>query len=158
MDSTILATREAHRLHWKWKWKLLSCVRLFATRGLQVHRILQARILEWVALSLLQGIFPTQGLNPGLPHYRWILYQLSHKGSPRILEWVAYPFSSRSSRPRALTNKCRVFCTAGRFFTNWATREAHRLHYQSLIDMSDWKIQSKIEKSRYLTWKQNKYS
>ena len=37
---------------------------------------------------LLQGIFPTQGSNPGLPHCRRILYQLSHKGSPRILEWV----------------------------------------------------------------------
>ena len=46
--------------------------------------------------SLLQGIFPTQGLNPGPPHCRQILYQLSHKGSPRILEWVARPFSSRS--------------------------------------------------------------
>ena len=34
------------------------------------------------SLSLLQKIFPTQGLNPGLPHCRWILYQLSHKGSP----------------------------------------------------------------------------
>ena len=34
------------------------------------------------SLSLLQGIFPTQGLNPGLPHCRCILYQLSHKGSP----------------------------------------------------------------------------
>ena len=45
------------------------------------------------SFSLLQGIFPTQGLNPGLPHCRWILYQLSHKGNPRILEWVAYPFS-----------------------------------------------------------------
>ena len=32
-------------------------------------------------LSLLQGIFPTQGWNPGLPHCRWIFYQLSHKGS-----------------------------------------------------------------------------
>ena len=53
-----------------------------------------------VTLSLLQGIFPTQGSKPGLPHCRWILYQLSHKGSPRILQWVAYPFSSRSSRPR----------------------------------------------------------
>ena len=30
------------------------------------------------SLSLLQGIFPTQGSNPGLPHCRWILYQLSH--------------------------------------------------------------------------------
>ena len=49
------------------------------------------------SLSLLQGIFPTQGSNPGLLHCKWILYQLSHKGSPRILEWVAYPFSSGSS-------------------------------------------------------------
>ena len=71
------------------------------------------------SLSLLQGIFPTQGLNPGLPHCRQILYQLSHKGSSRILEWVAYPLSSRSFRPK---NPTRVSCTAGRFFTNWAIR------------------------------------
>ena len=38
------------------------------------------------SLSLLQGIFPTQGSNPGLLHCRWILYQLSHKGSPDPLE------------------------------------------------------------------------
>ena len=74
------------------------------------------------SLSLLQGIFTTQGSNPGLPHCRWILYQLSHKGSPRILGWVAYPFSSRSSWPR---NQTGVSCIAGRFFTNWAIREAH---------------------------------
>ena len=37
------------------------------------------------SLSLLQWIIPTQGLNPGLPHSRRILYELSHKGSPRIL-------------------------------------------------------------------------
>ena len=49
------------------------------------------------SLSLLQEIFPTQGSNPGLLHCRWILYQLSHQGSPRILEWVAYPFSRGSS-------------------------------------------------------------
>ena len=42
--------------------------------------------------SLLQGIFQTQGLNPGLPHCRRILCCVNHKGSPRILEWVAYPF------------------------------------------------------------------
>ena len=36
------------------------------------------------SLSLLQGIFPTQGSNPGLPHCRWILYQLSHQGSPTV--------------------------------------------------------------------------
>ena len=73
------------------------------------------------SLSLLQGIFSTQGANVGLLHYRQILYQLTHKGSPRILEWVAYPFSSGSSRPR---NRTRVSCIADRFFTNWAIREA----------------------------------
>ena len=52
------------------------------------------------SLSLFQGIFPTQGSNPGLPHCKQVLCQLSHKGSPRILEWVAYPFFSSSSRPR----------------------------------------------------------
>ena len=52
------------------------------------------------SLSLLQGIFPTQGSNPSLLHCRRILYQLIHKVSPRILEWVAYSFSSGSSRPR----------------------------------------------------------
>ena len=52
------------------------------------------------SLSLLQGIFPTQGSNPGLPHCRRILYQLSHKGSPRILEWVAITSSRGSSQPR----------------------------------------------------------
>ena len=74
------------------------------------------------SLSLLQGIFPTQGLNPGLWHCRQILYQLSHKGSPRILEWVVYPVSRGSSWPRNWTG---VSCIAGRFFINWAIRETH---------------------------------
>ena len=45
--------------------------------------------------ALLQGIFPTQGSNPGLRHCRWTPYRLSHQGSPRILEWVSYPFSRK---------------------------------------------------------------
>ena len=53
--------------------------------------------------ALLQGIFPTQGLNQGLPHCRQILHQLSYKGSPKIVEWTANPCSSRSSRPRNRT-------------------------------------------------------
>ena len=61
------------------------------------------------SLFLLQGIFPTQESNSGLLHCRRILYQLSQKGSPRILEWVAYPFSSGSSQPR---NRIRVSCIA----------------------------------------------
>ena len=71
--------------------------------------------------SLLQGIFPNQGLNPGLPHCRWVLYQLSHQGIPRILDWVACPFSSGYSR---LRNRTGVSCTADGFLTSWATREA----------------------------------
>ena len=67
------------------------------------------------SLSPFQGIFPTQGSNPGLSHCRLILYQLSHKGSPRVLELVAYPFLSGSSQPR---NRTGVSCTAGGFFTN----------------------------------------
>ena len=74
------------------------------------------------SLSLLQGIFPTQGLNPGLPHCGQILHQLSQKVSSRILEWVAYPLFRGSSWPR---NPTGVSCIAGRFFTNWAIREAH---------------------------------
>ena len=49
------------------------------------------------SLSLLQGIFPNHGSNPGLLRCRQILYKLSHRGSPRILEWVASHFSSGSS-------------------------------------------------------------
>ena len=74
-----------------------SCLALCDPVDYTVHGILQSIILEWVSLSLLQGIFPTQGSNPVLLHCRRILYQLSHKGSPEILEWVAYPFPRGSS-------------------------------------------------------------
>ena len=67
------------------------------------------------SLSLLQGVFLSQGSNPGLPHCGRILYQLSHQGSPRILEWIAFPSSSGSSQPR---DRAPVSCTAGRFFTS----------------------------------------
>ena len=102
------------------KWKSLSHVWLFATPW-TVKSVEFSRPNTGVSsLPLLRGIFPTQGSNPGLLHRGWILYQLSHKGSPRILEWVTYPFSKGSSRPR---NRTRVSCVEGRFFTNWAFRE-----------------------------------
>ena len=72
--------------------------------------------------SLLHGIFPTQGLNSGLLHCRWILYQLSHQESPRILKQVTCPFSSRIYWPG---NETQVSCTVGGFLINWDTREAH---------------------------------
>ena len=69
---------------------------------------------------LLQGTFPTQGSSPSLLHCGWILYQLSHQGSPRVLVRVAYPFSSGSFWPRNWTG---FSCIAGRFLTSWATKK-----------------------------------
>ena len=104
-------------------WKSESCS--VVSNSVQPHRLYSpcnspGQNAGVGGLSLLQEIFPTLGLNPCLPHCRQILYQLSHKGSPRIMEWVAYPFSSRSSRPRTWTE---VACSADGFFTNWAIRE-----------------------------------
>ena len=81
---------------WKKKWKSLSCVQLFVTSW-TVQSMEFSRLVYWS--SFLQGIFPTQELNPGLPHFRRILYWMSHQGSPRILAWVACSFSSGSSYP-----------------------------------------------------------
>ena len=68
-----------------------SCPTLCDPMDCIVHGILQARKLEWVVSPLFQEIFPTQGLNPGLPHCRWILYQLSHQGSPEYCNRLSFP-------------------------------------------------------------------
>ena len=95
--------------------------------SLQPHWLQPARLFcPWnssghntgVGTCSLQGIFPTQGSNPGLLHYGKILYHLRHQGSPRILEWVLYPFS-RSSQPR---NRTGVTCIASRVFISWAPK------------------------------------
>ena len=59
-----------------------SCPTLCDPMDYKIHGVLQARILEQVAFPFSRGIFPTQGSKPGIPHCRWILYQLSHKRSP----------------------------------------------------------------------------
>ena len=61
----------------KWKWKSLSPVQLFVTPWNSPGQNTGVS-----SLSLLQGIFPTQGSYPGLPHCRRILYQLNHQRSP----------------------------------------------------------------------------
>ena len=101
-----------------------SVSHLVISNALQPHGLEPARLLcPWNSPSkntgvgshsLLQRIFPTQGLNPGFPHCRQILYQLSHKGRPRILEWVGCPFSSGFSQ---LGNWNGVSCIASRWFT-----------------------------------------
>ena len=87
--------------------------------------VLQARILEWVALTFSRASSQTQGPNPGLPHCRQIIYQPNHQGSPRIREQVACPISRGSSRPR---NQTRVSCGAGGFFIKWATWDQSELY------------------------------
>ena len=107
--------------------QLFSCLAVFDSLrplGLQSSRLLcpwdsPGKKTGVGCHALLRGIFPTQGSNPGLPHCRGILYQLSHQRSPRILEWVASPFSRGSSQAR---NRTRVACIAGGFFTSWAPR------------------------------------
>ena len=94
--------------------QLFSCVQLFAClticnpidcnlAGSSVHGDFPGKNVGAGCHAVLQGIFPTQGSNPSLPHCRQILYKLSHQGSPRKLEWVAYPFSRGSFQPRNQT-------------------------------------------------------
>ena len=67
--------------------------------GFSINGIFQARTLEWVAIFflffwgggfhfLLEGIFPPQGSNSGLPHCRQTLYPLSHQGIPSLMAIV----------------------------------------------------------------------
>ena len=55
-------------------WNPMDC----SPPGYSVHGIFQARILEWITISFSRWISPTQELNPGVLHYRQILYHLSH--------------------------------------------------------------------------------
>ena len=103
-----------------WKWKWLSVSDSLRPHGLYSPWNSPGQNTGEGSLSLLHGVFPTQGSNPGLPHCKGILYQLTHKGSSRIWEWVAYPFSRGSSQTRNWTGDS---CIAGMFFTNWAVRE-----------------------------------
>ena len=93
----------------------------YSPPGSSVHGESPGKNTEVGCHALLQGIFPTKGLTLGLPHFSWILYHLSHQGSPRILEWVAYPFFSGTSWPRNWTG---VSCITEGFCNSWATWEA----------------------------------
>ena len=60
--------------------------------GFSVHRILQARILEWVAISFTRGIFPTQGAKPGCPALQADSLPTELQGKP---PWTLRPWSNR---------------------------------------------------------------
>ena len=85
--------------------------------------------------------------SPGLLHCRQILYHLSHQRGPRILEWVAYPFSRGTFWPR---NRTGVSCSAGGLFTRWAIRKA-LLHYDSHFCTAS----SELSLVSWYCWSQN---
>ena len=119
----------------KVNWKSLSHVWFFVAPWI-VHGILQARILEWVAF-LSPGDLPNPGIEPGSPALQANSLPAEPQGKPKNAEWVAYPFTSVSSRPR---NWTRVSCIADGFFTSWATREAHF----SIMIFSNFTVNQKI--------------
>ena len=112
--------------------------------GSSVHRILLARILEWVAISSSRGSSWLNLCLLCLLHWQEGSLPLCHlkvksescsvvsnslqphglysPGNSRGQNtgWVAFPFSRGSSQPR---NQTRVSCIGGVFFTNWALRE-----------------------------------
>ena len=102
------------------------------------------------SLSLLQGIFPAQGSNPGFPHCRWILYQLSHKGSPNQLyfnknlkmnkkgNYLLTAFTSTHGAPRDQGQTSKGLAAAVRTGADWreafppssgTTSGVERLHF-----------------------------
>ena len=76
----------------------------------------------------LPGDLPNPGIEPRFPALQ--SDSLHHQGSPRIVEWIAYPFCTGSSQLRNWTG---VFCiAAGGFFTSWAIREAPKERQRTL--------------------------
>ena len=74
------------------------CLTLYDPMDYTVHRILQARILEWVAFPFSRGSSQPRDQTQ-VSCTAGAFFKLSHQGSPRILEQVACPFSSGSSQP-----------------------------------------------------------
>ena len=143
--------------------------------GSTVHGILQARILGWTSISLIQGIFPMQKLKLGLLHCWPILYHLSYEGRPlivlvpcnlcpmpsssifslcdiiwfEVLKKIYFSWLLHSSE--VLDTQTRVSCIAGRRFTIWATREAplKKIYFSWLLHASE--VLDTSRKSRWIS-------
>ena len=85
-----------------------------------VHGILQARILEWVAIPFSRGSSQPR-IKPRSPALQVDSLPSEPPGKPKNTRVIAYPLSSGCSQPMSQTG---VSCIAGRFFTSWATKEA----------------------------------
>ena len=103
----------------KWKWKSLSCLTLCDPMDYTVHGILQARILEWVALPFSRGYY-NSGIESRSPSLQADSLPTEPPEKPKNTGVNSYLFSRGSSWPRSQTGVSRI---AGKFFTNWAIRE-----------------------------------
>ena len=74
------------------------------------------------SLSLLQGSFPTQGSNPGLPHWRQILYQLSHQGSHILGLLVNLLIAVTKGNLQMHVARPWMWMSASSRRTSWSTR------------------------------------
>ena len=134
-----------------------SCPTLYDPMEYTVHGILQARILEWIALSLLQGIFPTQvsciaggfftswatketRTSKIVRNCWWKVKMKVIESCPTLCNPMDYTIhvilqtrilewvAVPFSRGSSQSRDwTQVSCIAGRFFTSWATREAQKL-------------------------------
>ena len=97
----------------------------YSLPGSSVHGILQARVLEWVAMPSSRG----SSWPRDWTHFSYLLHSqagslplMPPKKPKNIGVGCHAPFSRGSSWPR---DQIWVLCIAGRFFSNWATREVH---------------------------------
>ena len=126
-------------------------------QGFSAHRISQARILEWS--FLLQGIFQTQGSNPGLLFGRWMLY----RWITREVLWISYPSiicvywenkkgmsgccvsssdSKRDSYSRKMSGTCCTLCSVlSNSFDISMPQSWSGLPFPSSEDLSDTRIE-----------------
>ena len=99
------------------KWKLLSCVQLFATQW-TIQSMEFSRPEYWSGKPFSStGDLPNPGIKPRSPALQADSLPAEPLGKPKNNALVAYPFSRRSSWPR---NQTRFSCITGGFFTNWA--------------------------------------
>ena len=95
-----------------------SCLTLCDLLDYTVHGILQARILEWVAIPFSRDL-PNPGIEPRSTILQVDYLPAEPPGKPKNTGEGSLSLLQRSSWPR---NWTRVSCIAGGFFTSWATR------------------------------------
>ena len=98
----------------------VTCPTLCNPMDYTVHGILQPEYWSGQPFPS-SGYLPNPGMEPRSPALQVYSLPAEPQECPRILEWVAYPFSRGSSLPR---NRTGVSCIAGGFFTYWTIRES----------------------------------